>query len=199
MHVRITTVSGASAFDKGIDVLRDDILPRVREQHGFRGLSVSGDRSTGVVNVLTQWETEADLDASESVADKARSDTLSVIGGQTSVARYEQLLWEVVTPPSPGAKLQIRDIKMDPQQIDDNLSFFKESVLPAMESTAGFLAVRNLMDRATGEGKVGSIWADDASVQAWLAQTDERRARAAERGVEFRNDQVLEVLFAAMN
>jgi heme-degrading monooxygenase HmoA len=199
MHVRITTVSGASNIDRGIDVIREDVLPRVREQHGFRGLSVSGDRSTGVVNVLSQWETEADLDASESVADKARIDTLSVIGGQTSVARYEQLLWEAVTPASPGAKLQIRDIKMDPQAIDDNLTFFKESVLPAMKSTAGFLAVRNLMNRATGEGRVGSVWADDASVQAWLAQTDERRVRAAERGVEFGNDQVLEVLFAAMS
>jgi heme-degrading monooxygenase HmoA len=199
MHVRITTVSGASNIDRGIDVIREDVLPRVREQHGFRGLSVSGDRSTGVVNILSQWETEADLDASESVADKARIDTLSVIGGQTSVARYEQLLWEVVTPASPGARLQIRDIKMDPQRIDDNLTFFKESVLPAMRSTAGFLAVRNLMNRATGEGRVGSVWADDASVQAWLAQTDERRARAAERGVEFGNDQVLEVLFAAMS
>src|SRR5579859_5233463 len=132
MHVRITTVSGAANIDKGIDVIRDDILPRVREQHGFRGLSVSGDRSTGLVNVLSQWETEADLDASESVADEARSDTLSVIGGQTSVARYEQLLWEVVTPASRGAKLQIRDIKMDPQRIDDNLIFFKEAVLPTM-------------------------------------------------------------------
>jgi len=45
---------------------------------------------------------------------------------------------------------------------------------------------------------VGSIWADQDSLAASLAQSEQRRAAAQDRGVEFGEDRVLEVLFSAM-
>ena len=198
MHVRISTITGASDIDGGIAFLRDQVVPQLQQQKGFRGLNASGDRAAGLVTVLTSWDSEADLDASESAADKARSDAVRVIGGEVSVDRYEQLVWERGdTPPGPGARLHIRQISMDPSRIDENVEFFRQAVLPEMKATPGFLGCRNLINRATGTGRVGTVWADEEALRGALANADQRRARAVDRGIEFGDDQVLEVLFAS--
>lgn len=72
------------------------------------------------------------------------------------------------------------------------------TVVPEMKARPGFLAVRQLIDRSTGEGRAGSVWADEDSLSASLAQSEQRRALAKDRGVEFGEDRVLEVLFTAM-
>ncbi|HEX4864758.1 MAG TPA: hypothetical protein VFV02_11830 [Acidimicrobiales bacterium] len=192
-------MTGATNIDAGLDFVKTEALPRLRQQKGYRGLSASGDRSSGTLNVLTQWDSEADMDASESAIEKVRQDAVDQTGGQMTVERYEQLVFEVKTPPTPGAKLHIREIKMDPSKIDENLEFFKQVIVPELKNSPGFLALRNLMNRATGEGRVGTTWADDASLQAQLAQTEQRRSRAAERGVTFGQDRIAEVLFTALD
>ena len=109
MHPRASTVTRATDIDAGVAHIRDEVEPQLLQQKGFRGISVSADRSDGLVIVLSLWETEADLEASESAAAKVRADALSVVGGEVSVDRYEQLLWETLGEgPRPGAKLFIR-------------------------------------------------------------------------------------------
>lgn len=199
MHVRISVVKDATDIEGGLEFIRDQALPQLQQQRGFRGLSASGDRSTGMVNVLSMWDSESDLDASESAADKARSDAVRLMGGQASVERYEQNLWEVGdSPPRPGAKLHIRHVRMDPAGIDDNVEFFRQSVLPEIKSTPGFLGVRLLTNRRSGEGRVGTLWADEQSLRGALERSEQRRATAGARGVEFGDDQLFEVLFTSM-
>jgi hypothetical protein len=200
MHVRITIVDGATNIDGGIEYMKKEVIPGLRQQKGYRGISISGDRAGGVLNILALWETQADLDASESAIEKVRDEAVKVIGGKFTVERYEQLVAEVQAPgPQPGSKLHIREIKMDPAKIDENLEFFKQVIVPEFKSSPGFLAVRNLMNRATGEGRVGTTWADKASLDAQLAQTEQRRSRATERGVQFGQDRLAEVLFTALD
>jgi heme-degrading monooxygenase HmoA len=199
MHARLTTVRGAAEIDKGIAFLRDTVLPQVQQQKGFRGLTASADRSTGLLIVLALWDSEADLDASESVADKARGESLKVLGGQASVDRFEQTVWEVgEVPPKAGAKLHVRPVQTDPSRVDENLAFFKEAVLPEIKATPGFMSVRFLMNRETGDGRVGTIWADAASLDIARAKSEERRSVAAGRGVQFGQDMVLELVLAAV-
>jgi heme-degrading monooxygenase HmoA len=199
MHVRITTVRGATNIDGGIAYLREEAVPQVKQQKGFRGLSASGDRSSGIVTILTQWESEADLDASESTAEKARNDTLRILGGTATVDRFEQSVWEVGdVPPGLGATLHIRRIKMDPARIDDNLAFFTENVVSDIKATPGFLGLRHLINRSTGEGRVGTLWADQSSLETALSKAEQRRSTAADRGVAFGDETVLEVLYSAM-
>jgi hypothetical protein len=200
VHVRITIVNEATNIDGGIEYMKNDVIPGLRRQKGYRGISISGDRASGVMNVLAQWETQADMDASESAVDKARQEAVNVIGGKFTVERYEQLVSETQPPgPSAGSKLHIREIKMDPAKIDENVEFFKQVIVPEFKTSEGFLAVRNLMNRTTGEGRVGTIWADEASLKVQLAQTEQRRARAVERGVQFGRDRLAEVLFLALD
>jgi len=199
MHVRVNTATGASDIDGAIRFVEETVLPEVREHKGFAGLTVSGNRSTGDLSVLTIWETEADRDASEGLSEKVRTEAVEKFGGQMRVERYEQALFETGdVPPGPGAKLHIREVRMNPADVDENLAFFRESVVPDMKSTPGFLGVRQLIDRKTGEGRVGSVWADEASLTAQLEKSEQRRAAAAtERRVEFGDDSIADVLFIA--
>lgn len=199
MHVRISIVTGATDIDAGVAFVREEVLPQLEQQSGFRGLSASADRATGKLTVLSVWETEADLQASESAADKARGNAVDVTGGTVRVERYEQTAWETgSTPPGPGAQLHIRHIKMDPARVDENLVFFRQNVAPELKSAPGFLGLRQLIDRATGEGRVGTLWTDRESMDSAVAAGAQRRATAGERGVEFGADESMEVLFASM-
>jgi heme-degrading monooxygenase HmoA len=199
MHARITTVGGASDIDSSLALLRDQVVPHMQQQKGFRGLSAAGDRSAGVVTVLRLWDSQADLEASESDASNARGCAVSLMGGPISVEHYEQSVWEVGdTRPRPGAKLHTRHVKIDPNRIEDNLDFFRQTVVPDMKARPGFLGVRHLIDRKSGEARVGSLWTDEASLAASLTQSEPRRAAAKDRGVEFGEDQVLEVLYNIM-
>jgi heme-degrading monooxygenase HmoA len=200
VHVRITTINGATNIDAGIRHLRDVVVPQAQEDRGFRGLTASGDRAAGIVSVLTLWDTREDLDASESSADKLRAESMAAFGGSNpSVERYEQTL-DVIGPQGPtvGSRLQIRWVKMDPSLVDGNIEFFKNNVLPEISSFPGFQGLRQLTDRATGEGAVGVIWADHEALADADASLERRRDTAASRGVQFGVMVEREVLFAAM-
>jgi heme-degrading monooxygenase HmoA len=198
MDARVITVRGASRFDDTVDFIRDTVLSDLRQQKGFKSINLAGDRSAGVFSVLTVWESEADRDASEGFSEKARNQALEILGGELTVAHLEQVLWETVsTSPAPGAKLHVRPIKMDPAKVDENLEFFRQTVLPDIKATPGFLGVRQLINRQSGEGFVGSVWADEASLQTALEKAEQRRPLGASRGVEFGDDRVLEILFRA--
>jgi heme-degrading monooxygenase HmoA len=152
------------------------------------------------VGVLTVWDSQDDLDASESMVEKVRKEAVAAFGGRTqTVERFEQTVSEVgANPPQPGSKLQVRRIKMDQARVEDNLAFFKSTVLPDIMATPGFQGVRQLINRSTGEGIVGTLWADDEALRVATANADARRAEAEARGVEFGEVAVREVLFAAM-
>jgi heme-degrading monooxygenase HmoA len=199
VYVRITTVNDANNIDKGIEYLRDVAVPQLREQRGFRGVHASGDRAAGIFSVLTLWDTGKDLDASESAGEKLRTESLAVFGGsKPTVERFEQTVDEVgLQRPTSNSRLQISWVKMDPALVDDNLEFFKASVLPEINSMPGFQALRQLINRTTGEGAVGIVWADHEALQASEARMEQRRDVAESRGIEFGDTVEREILFAA--
>jgi heme-degrading monooxygenase HmoA len=199
MFVRVVNFTGASNIDAGVDYIREQVTPVLREQHGFRGITVSADRAGGTLGVLSLWETAADRDASESVLAKSREEGQRIVGGELTLELFEQVVWEVLQPPAPGkSRLQIRRISMDPAKVEENIQFFKDVVLPDMKAQAGLQAVRNMINRQTGDGIVGSVWADEESLAAAAAGAEARRARAIERGVTFGEESRWEILFAEL-
>jgi heme-degrading monooxygenase HmoA len=196
MFTRLVTFTGAKDIDGGLKFVRDTVTPMLREQHGFRGITASVDRSQGVFGVLTLWDTEADRDASESAMVKVRADGATIIGGELTVEFFEELVVEIVNPPAVGASLLVRRISMDPAKIDENVEFFKREVLPQIKENAGFLAVRHMINRKTGEGAVGTVWADQASMEAAAETAEARRQMAARQGVTFGEQSKREIVFA---
>ena len=198
MHTRVLTFTGAKNIDGGVDYLRQKVVPLLKEQKGYRGVTASVDRSGGVFGILSLWETESDREASESALAKARQEGLDIIGGELTVETFEQLLSEVADPPGPGSALMVTRISMDPAKIDENLAFFKSDILPRIKANAGFQAVRNMIDRKAGHGLVGTVWANQDAMKAAAAEAQSRRQEGIARGVSFGDVSYREILFADM-
>jgi len=198
MYVRISTVRGAKDIDGLAAHVRDVVLPQVREQRGFRGLTVSADRTAATAAVLTEWDSEEALRASAGMAAEARQRALPVTGGEVSVEVLEQVAGAVREPAAPGCALRVRQVRVTPESAEDNIAFFATQVVPGMQAAPGFRAVRYLIDRATGEGYIGVVFSDEAALRAADAGFEKGRALArTTRGVDFGETSVREVLLVA--
>ena len=196
MYTRVLTFTGAKNIDGGLDFLRQKVVPLLNEQKGYRGITASGDRSEGVLGILSLWDTESDRDASEGALADARQEGLDIIGGELTVETFEQLVAEVGDPPpGPGSALMVTRISMDSAKIDENIGFFTSDVLPRIKASAGFQAVRNMINRETGHGLVGTAWANQDAMKAAAAEAMSRRQEGIARGVSFGDVSYREFLF----
>ena len=198
MHPRVLTFSGATNLDDGVAFVRDNATPVLREQKGYRGSTASADRAGGVLGVLSLWETEADRDASFGPMAELRQQGLDVVGGELTVDNYEEVVQEMASPPPVGSALMITRISMDPSKVDENLRFFRSEVAPRITAAPGFRALRNMIDRKTGRGIVGSAWADQDAMKNAAAQAEARRDEGRARGVSFDGDSFREIVFVDM-
>ena len=195
MHTRVLTFTGAKDIDGGVDFLRQKVVPLLNDQKGYRGVSASADRSGGVLGILSLWETESDADASGNALADVRQEAVGIVGGELTVETFEQLVADVTDPPGVGSALMVTRISMDPAKIDENLAFFKSDVLPRIKASAGFQAVRNMINRKTGDGLVGASWASEDAMKAAAAEAQSRRPEGIARGVNFGDVSYREILF----
>jgi hypothetical protein len=80
--VRLTTVNGdPEKLDAAIVQLRNNVLPLLKTQKGYRALIASVDRQSGRLSTSSVWETKADLDASESKIAGPRAEVAKIAGG----------------------------------------------------------------------------------------------------------------------
>jgi heme-degrading monooxygenase HmoA len=196
MYTRMLTFRGASDIDGGVTYLRQVALPILTAQHGYRGVTASGNRSTNVFGILSLWQTEEDRASSDSALGKAREEAVKIVGGSLTVENLEQMLAEVVKPITVGCSLFVTRVGMDPSKVDENVAFFKSDVLPVFKSQPGFCALRNMIDRTTGKGAVCSVWESQDALDAFVAMQPERRKIAESRGVRFDDQETREILFA---
>ena len=196
MFVRVNAVTGAQEMDAGVGVLRDEVVPELLGQKGFRGVTASGNRSTGEFGIIGLWETLEDLEASTSTVSKLRTDVMKVVGGEIAVQTMEQTYVHVGQPQDTvGCPLVIVRATMDPDRVDEHLAVFRSEVAPVIEAMPGLVALRQLVNRTTGEGTVGTVWTDEESMRASRAAAEERRQEAAARGVQLSDPSLRTVLF----
>ena len=148
-------------------------------------MTTSADRSNGVLGIISLWETAEDREASEAALAQSRIDGVNIVGGTVSVDNFEQLVLEVVSSPTVGSALSVSRMKMSPEKVDENLAYFKSNALADMLATPGVQAVRNLINRETGNAIVGVVWADQDALSVVAGAAASRREAAAERGIEF--------------
>jgi hypothetical protein len=61
MYARVTTIQiSPYRLDEAIGVLREQVVPVIQQQHGFKGYLMLVDRGTGNSINITLWEEEAD-------------------------------------------------------------------------------------------------------------------------------------------
>jgi len=90
MHARITTIEGdAGRVDAAVQKARDEVLPILRQQPGWKGFTVMADRSSGKLVGISFFESEDAVRAS----DAAVADTRSAVAeaGGAAAPRVEFL------------------------------------------------------------------------------------------------------------
>ena len=66
MYARVSIAQAQPGkADEVIRIHRDSVVPACKQQKGFKGLYVLGDRKTGKGLTISLWETEADMTAGE--------------------------------------------------------------------------------------------------------------------------------------
>ena len=101
MHARMTTMEGSSErLAEGLREIREDVLPQLQQQDGFKGFVVFDNRQSGELIGFSLWESEQAMQASEEVGDRTRREAAETMSDTIAgVERYEVALFEV---PSAG-------------------------------------------------------------------------------------------------
>ena len=93
VHVLQTT---PEQHDRGLELVRDQLLPWLRDATGFRGLIRLDDREAGKTLVITLWADEASFRASDEFADRLGELTAETSGAtRLALERYEATLFDV--------------------------------------------------------------------------------------------------------
>jgi heme-degrading monooxygenase HmoA len=93
VHVLKTT---PQQDDQGLEIVRDHLLPWLRDASGFRGLIRLADREGGKTLVITLWADEESLRASDEAGDRFGELTADASGAtRLALERYEATLFDV--------------------------------------------------------------------------------------------------------
>src|ERR671912_343101 len=108
MHARMSTLEGPpDRMDEGLRHVREQVLPLLHQQDGFKGFVAFGDRQSGKLIGVSFWENEQAMQASEEVGNRERNESAEAMGDTVAgVERYEVSVFEV---PSTGPVSGVTD------------------------------------------------------------------------------------------
>src|ERR687889_927291 len=108
MHARVTTMEGSSErLDEGLREIKEDVLPQLQQQDGYKGFVVFDNRQDGKLVGFSLWESEQAMQASEEVGERTRRESAQTMSDTIAgVERYEVALFEV---PSAGPVSGVTD------------------------------------------------------------------------------------------
>jgi hypothetical protein len=95
-----TIESDRQQYDFGLEIIREEYLPWVRDSSGFRGLIGLFDEEREKSIVITLWADEKTLDESADAGDRLSLLAASVSGSRRrSLESFEVTLFEVLPDP----------------------------------------------------------------------------------------------------
>lgn len=93
LHVLQTT---PEQHDDGLEIVRDQLLPWLRDSTGYRGLIRLADPAAGKTLVITLWADEESLRASAEAGDRFSELTAETTGAtRLALEQYEATLFDV--------------------------------------------------------------------------------------------------------
>ncbi len=97
MYARVTTLEASpDRMDDATRHVRDQVLPQLQQQDGFKGIIALSDRQSGKVLGIALWESEEALRATEETAARIRGGAAEATGAAAAGAEnYEVAIFEV--------------------------------------------------------------------------------------------------------
>lgn len=153
MYARSTTIQAqSSSIDAGIAHIRDSVMPALEGMPGCVGLSLLVDRTSGRCIATTSWDSDEAMRASEETIRPIRDQAAELFGGGAQVEEWEIAAMHREHRAGEGAWVRATWVKVDPDQIDGGIDFYKSTILPALDELEGFCSASLLVDRASGRG-----------------------------------------------
>jgi hypothetical protein len=153
MYARSTTVQAqSSSIDAGIAHMRDTVMPALEGTDGCVGMSLLVDRASGRCIATSSWESEEAMRASEESIRPLRDQAAELFGGSAQVEEWEIAAMHRQHRAGEGACVRATWVRVDPDQMDRGIDFYKMTLLPALEELEGFCSGSLLVDRASGRG-----------------------------------------------
>jgi hypothetical protein len=83
-------------MDEGLRHVREQVLPLLQQQDGFKGFIALGERQSGKLIGVSFWESEQARQSSEAVGNRTRSESAEAMGDTVAgVERYEVGIFEM--------------------------------------------------------------------------------------------------------
>jgi quinol monooxygenase YgiN len=153
MYARSTTIQAQpTSIDDGIAHMRDKVMPALEAIDGCVGLSLLVDRTSGRCIATSSWESEEAMRASAESLRPMRDRAAELFGGGAQIEEWEFAAMHREHRAGEGACVRATWVKVDPDQLDGGIEFYKGTLLPALEELEGFCSASLLVDRASGRG-----------------------------------------------
>jgi heme-degrading monooxygenase HmoA len=181
MWARSTTIQAqTSSIDDGIAHVRDTVMPALEGLDGFIGMSLMVDRPSGRCIATSAWETEEAMRASAEAVRPVRDRAAEIFGGTTEVEEWDIAVLHRDHRSSEGACVRATWVKVDPDQMDRGIDFYKTTILPALEELEGFCSASLMVDRASGRGVACASFDSFDALQRDKEQLDRLRATGSQ-------------------
>jgi heme-degrading monooxygenase HmoA len=168
MYARSNTLQGnPAAMDGLIAMIRDEVMPAVRDMDGCIGLSMLADRDSGRCIVTTAWASEEAMHASDAALRDSRARAAERFGSAAPrVEEWELALVHRAHETHDGAVARVLWSRAAPGSYDQALDIWRSSVLPDLERLDGFCSVSVLANRAVGRGVTSTVYDSREAMEA---------------------------------
>jgi len=181
MYARSTTIQAQpSSIDAAIAHMRDNVMPALEGIAGYVGFSLLVDRTSGRCIATSSWESEEAMRASEESIRPIRDRAAELFGDSAQVEEWEIAAMHREHPASEGAWVRATWVKVDPNQIDEGIDFYKTTLVPALDELEGFCSASLLVDRATGRAVAAATFDNAEALERNKDQLDRIRATGSQ-------------------
>jgi heme-degrading monooxygenase HmoA len=198
VYARSTTIQAQPAsIDDGIAYVRDEVMPALQEIDGCVGVSLLVDRDSGQCIATSAWETEEAMHASTERIQPIRDRAAERFGGSSTVEEWEIAALHRDHRSGEGACARATWVNGDPARMDQNVEYFKSSVLPELENLEGFCSASLMIDRASGRAVAcTSFDSRDAMDRNREQSTALKNEKTQEAGVQEADEREFELALA---
>lgn len=160
MHGRMTRIKGSpERLEEAIADYRTRVAEPAKQQPGFQGCALLVNRETGEAVSVTYWSDAAAMKASESFANRVRTESTSEFGSQVIGVETAEMVDIVRTKPAEANTfIRLNTVDGAPDKIDAAVEMYKARVVPVLREQRGFRAALCAVNRDSGRVVVSSVW-----------------------------------------
>jgi len=168
-----------SKVEEGTRIWTKEILPILKKQKGFLGVTLTGSRRSGHGLSVIYWESETAMKEGREHVRTVATKVLAETGGRiVEDDDCEVALLERFQPAKAGVWLRVTTVQGDPAQADKAIANFRETIVPSIKKQPGARTALFFVNRQTGKTFAGSVWETEQDLQKSEAPIGELRSAA---------------------